>query len=265
MTWFKVDDNLATHYKVITAGNEAMGLWVRAASWSAQQLTDGRIPLNIVNMFGTMDQANKLVEAALWHRDGDGYEFNDWEDYQPTRAKVMAERAGAQERNRRAAERARGAKSSPKPSTDPRTAYAQTVFDEFWALYPRKVGKAEAFKTFSKLVDEWPAIIEGAERLKNDPNKPEAQYIPHPTTWLNRSGWHDEPYPAREMTKEESDRIALEQARIARDRERERSKQMREEMELARQNAVPAPDCKHGIALWRCLPCSKELAAQEAN
>ena len=33
--WFKVDDNLALHPKVLGAGNAAMGMWVRAGSWSA--------------------------------------------------------------------------------------------------------------------------------------------------------------------------------------------------------------------------------------
>lgn len=30
MPWFKVDDTLALHGKVVAAGNPAMGLWVRA-------------------------------------------------------------------------------------------------------------------------------------------------------------------------------------------------------------------------------------------
>lgn len=34
MSWFKVDDHLAFHRKTLAAGNEAMGLWVRAGSWS---------------------------------------------------------------------------------------------------------------------------------------------------------------------------------------------------------------------------------------
>ena len=44
MSWFKVDDQLAFNAKIVAAGNEAMGLWVRAGSWSAAQLTNGFIP-----------------------------------------------------------------------------------------------------------------------------------------------------------------------------------------------------------------------------
>jgi len=43
MPWFKVDDTLAFHAKVVAAGNAAMGLWVRAGAHSMQQLTDGFI------------------------------------------------------------------------------------------------------------------------------------------------------------------------------------------------------------------------------
>jgi hypothetical protein len=101
MTWFKVDDNLATHMKVIQAGNEAMGLWVRAGSWAAQQLTDGYVPNAIVALLGGTESAETLVNVGLWHIAQDGYEFNDWGIYQPTRQSVMGEREAAKERQRK--------------------------------------------------------------------------------------------------------------------------------------------------------------------
>ena len=53
MPWFKVDDNLAFHHKVVAAGNAAMGLWVRAGAMCAQQLTDGFVPDHMVNTLGS--------------------------------------------------------------------------------------------------------------------------------------------------------------------------------------------------------------------
>lgn len=74
------------------------------------------------------------------------------------------------------------------------------VFDQFWSLYPRKAGKASARKAFSQLdPDQITDVMVGVERLRNDPNLPPAQYIPHPATWLNREGWEDDPYPKREQ------------------------------------------------------------------
>lgn len=74
----------------------------------------------------------------------------------------------------------------------------QEAFDQFWSIYPRKAGKAQARKVFDKLAGENLAdIMSGVRRLAEDPNLPPTEYIPHPATWLNREGWHDDPYPKR--------------------------------------------------------------------
>lgn len=94
MPWFKVDDGLALHPKVLAAGNAAMGLWVRAGSWSAQQLTDGHVPAAIARTLGSKTDAQRLVAGGLWVANGDGYYFHEWATYQPSRAEVHALRAG---------------------------------------------------------------------------------------------------------------------------------------------------------------------------
>lgn len=85
MPWFKVDDRLSLHPKVMAAGNVAMGLWVRAGSWSAAHLTDGFIPATLLASFGAKrSHADALVKAGLWQVEPDGYRFRDWLDYQPS-------------------------------------------------------------------------------------------------------------------------------------------------------------------------------------
>ena len=76
---------------------------------------------------------------------------------------------------------------------------AADSFSEFWAAYPKKVAKADARKAFAAAmkradVDD---IIAGARRLRDDPNLPEKQYIPHPGKWLRGDQWEDEPLPPR--------------------------------------------------------------------
>ena len=67
-------------------------------------------------------------------------------------------------------------------------------FDDFWKLYPRKVGKGHARLAFKKACEkEDPikillAVKEFAEAIKDR----EKQFIPHPTTWLNGERWDDE-------------------------------------------------------------------------
>jgi hypothetical protein len=104
--WFKVDDHLATHSKVIQAGNPAMGLWVRAGSWASQHLSNGNVPRHVVAMLGTPAQARALVEAGLWVETDDGWKFHDWFGYQPT-----AEEAELVREKRREAGRKGGLKS----------------------------------------------------------------------------------------------------------------------------------------------------------
>lgn len=96
MTWFKVDDKLHDHRKARAAGKGAMGVWVLAGSWSADNLTDGFIPPSILTRFGTKRDAERLVSVGLWHvaeQYGEtGWRFHEWDERQPTRAQKMAER-----------------------------------------------------------------------------------------------------------------------------------------------------------------------------
>lgn len=101
MPWFKVDDGFAFHRKAIKAGNTALGLWVRAGSWCAHQLTDGLVPVEVLSLLGaTTEDAEALVAAGLWEHIEDGYQFRGWHDYQPTRADVEDERGKARERQK---------------------------------------------------------------------------------------------------------------------------------------------------------------------
>jgi hypothetical protein len=85
MPWFKVDDQLAMHPKAARAGLAAMGLWVKAGSWSAARLTDGHVPTEVLGMLGgSRKHAQLLVDAGLWHAEPDGYRFHDWPDFQPS-------------------------------------------------------------------------------------------------------------------------------------------------------------------------------------
>lgn len=87
-----------------------------------------------------------------------------------------------------------------KRKTDGLTAERfEQAFAEFWTEYPRKVGKATARKAFEKAATDESRIEEimnGLRRLNAEDFRFRAvNYIPHPSTWLNREGWEDEPTP----------------------------------------------------------------------
>jgi hypothetical protein len=102
MPWFKVDDTLAFHSKIVAAGNSAVGLWTRAGAWSMQQLTDGFVPSHIARQLGSRADCRRLCDVGLWdEKDGDGYVFHEWDQRQPSRAKVMSDREANAERLRK--------------------------------------------------------------------------------------------------------------------------------------------------------------------
>lgn len=101
MAWFKVDDHLYSHPKWLALPKGARALWVTAGSWCSGQLLDGFIPPGVLPMLGgTRREATELVNAGLWQAESDGWRFNDWQDYQPTRRAVMEKRAKDAERIR---------------------------------------------------------------------------------------------------------------------------------------------------------------------
>ena len=73
-----------------------------------------------------------------------------------------------------------------------------TKFDTFWRIYPRKVGKGDARKSFEKINPDdnmLRSMIAAVEKNKTTVQwqKDNGQFIPHPATWLNQGRWEDEP------------------------------------------------------------------------
>ncbi len=70
----------------------------------------------------------------------------------------------------------------------------QADFERFWAVYPKKVGKGDARKAFSKVkapVDTLIAAVE-AQKVSTQWTQENGRYIPNPSTWLNQERWEDE-------------------------------------------------------------------------
>jgi len=101
MPWFRLDDSFHSHPKVIAAGNEAVGLYVRCGTYAAEHLTDGFVGKQIVLLYGSEALAARLVETKLWNRARGGWNIHDYLDYNPSRETVEKERKAAAERQRR--------------------------------------------------------------------------------------------------------------------------------------------------------------------
>ena len=101
MPWFRLEDSFHSHPKVIAAGNEAVGLFVRCGTYCAQHLTDGFIPEQVMLLYGSSELAETLVRTKLMRRVRGGWRIPDYLFYNPSGQQVANERAAKNERQKR--------------------------------------------------------------------------------------------------------------------------------------------------------------------
>jgi hypothetical protein len=70
-------------------------------------------------------------------------------------------------------------------------------FNEFWSVYPKKVGKAAAKKSWARVkpnAELHSSIMKAVEAQKRSEQwqRENGRYIPNPATWLNQGRWDDE-------------------------------------------------------------------------
>lgn len=246
MVWFKVDDQFNSHPKVLAAGVAAVGLWTLAGSWSSANLTNGFVPDPLLPRLDAdgPSHAETLATVGLWRRTRGGYQFHDWEDYNPDSETVLRKRDEASKRMRELrakratkpiiagddgngsceqpanvprtpAERSRDVRNPdpdpvPKGSSDeepspppkrtaPKTTSADPQFEEFYAAYPKHVGRRAAETAWRKVIRgaDPELVIAGARRYATERQSENPQYTKHPATWLNQGCWTDDPQVPR--------------------------------------------------------------------
>lgn len=95
-------------------------------------------------------------------------------------------------------EGAKSAEIAPLLLTEVNPNTVQDPFDQFYATYPRHVGRQEARQAFAvarkrATLDQ---LLAGAERYRDDPNRLD-EFTKHPATWLRGGCWEDDPLPPR--------------------------------------------------------------------
>lgn len=209
--------------------NEALGLLVRLWLWGINNAgKDGRIigadKEDIAEVLTIGIDKQYLPEAAVnalvkteWIDMEDGLYIHDWEEWQEQWYKALDIRAKNAERKREQRRKAKEAANdesdvqgisgkdmgedlpSPKlkipheevQKQQPVTAYTKD-FEEFWDMYPRKVGKGEAYKKYkARLKDGWsPGELRTAAESYSivcARKHTEKEYIKHAKTFLSDS------------------------------------------------------------------------------
>lgn len=241
MAWFKIDDRLPTSRKFMRIPRSkraaAIGVWTLAGAWSMHDLTDGFVPAYMIEEWGGDEShADALVTAGMWEpdeRDGDpGYQFVNWDKYQPTRADVEERRERDRER-KRAQVRDKGGKfagrtvdasdsarkivdserrsadstvplpSPPLPNTNAQPAVARDPnrFSDWWTIWEKKKAKGDAEKAYKAalkkishddLMTKTRAYWDHVKASGID-----LQYVPYPATWLRAEQWDDDLDPSQ--------------------------------------------------------------------
>lgn len=224
--------DFADSAKIRPLSDKAFRQYIEALLWSRRMLSDGFIPTKMAKILFTEQVLEELTtnddeKPSLRVVEG-GIAIHDFAEHQTTKAVVEQKQANGSKGGKAKAANVSSENVAPardlleqnpseslaKTETETETETftsnevntyeqdEQDAFDEFWSYYPRKIGKGGAKKSWTKIVKtvNYFEILAGVRRFADDPNLPETQYIPHPSTWLNEGRWDDEPYAPRGIT-----------------------------------------------------------------
>jgi hypothetical protein len=216
---------LDAHYqddgKFADLSAEAELVFIRSLVLAKRSRSDGFIDGRLVRRlcegfeaaeYDWQNVAVSLCAAALWEPTDGGYLICSWEKHN-----TSSEDPTNAERQRRHRERKRREEPVTRDVTEPAPSNARDVtpreeirersdqiktdtrgaFESFWRIWPRRIGKPKAQTAFGQACKRTSPeeIIAGAatwaQHWGNERTDP--QFIPHPTTWLNRDGWNDQP------------------------------------------------------------------------
>lgn len=199
--------------KIGCSQNEALGMLVKFWLWGINNAKkDGRIDgadesdiEEIINIGISKDvdpeEAVKAMIDTQWiDLEEDGLYIHDWEEWQGHWYKAIESREKDKERKRRerAAKKEMQKKATEKEETQEKTETVKITndyssnFEKFWSVYPRKVGKGEAYKKYNaRIKDGWkPEELEEAARKYADKcirDKTAKKFIKHGKSFLSDS------------------------------------------------------------------------------
>ena len=201
MTWIKIDDTLPNNPKILPLSDGAFRLYIEGLCYANQYLTDGFLTDAVLKRLDSGNNRQELIDSCLWIECLDGMQINDYTEHQTSKADVEEKRKQSRNRVTRYREKSNADVTQPEyriQNTETEVTTSSNKFDEFWSVYPRKVGKQDAQRAYTRAlkIATSEEILEGASRYSSDPNRVD-QYTAHPATWLNRGSWADQALPPR--------------------------------------------------------------------
>jgi hypothetical protein len=217
----KFDIGMDEHAKIMLLSDSAFRALFESTLYARRQLTDGFLDGRIVARKWTVEAVAELTsndpERPSWIQVEGGYQIHDFAEHQTTTADIEAKREAGRKGGLAKAKQPASTTEAPatkvleqnvsnslaKTETETETvkktssspAPPSMEFDTFWAQYPRKVGKQAAIKAYARSLKLTTPdkIIAGVKLLKTETVGKDADFIPHPASWLNAGRWDDEP------------------------------------------------------------------------
>jgi hypothetical protein len=217
----KISHNIVENPKIVTLSCEARWAYLESIVYAARNFTDGLIDRRILHQRWSDSVIKELTtndEKPSWimleNGDVEIYAFCDWQMTAERRKEIQEQkrkagiksgevrrqtnktRTGVQQVFEQNANKNELELEVELEKTKP-LAIASPLFDDFWQLWPRREGKANAVKAWQKATRKISEVelVEKARAYVTSPTVPAKQFVPHAATWLNGERWNDEITP----------------------------------------------------------------------
>ena len=206
VNWYKSDD--IQLIRKLPEGDSVALMFVMLLAMAGDRNDSGYIPYSeedLASLLGfelqTVRMGMKAMESRQMIDFDDGmFHITNWDKYQSIESmdKIREKNREYVRRHREKKKlEAAAALALPAPAEDDGKTPMDRRFERFWKVYPKKVGKGAAEKSFKKykpddaLTDRMVTSVEAHKRSEQW-KKDGGQYIPNPATWLNQRRWEDE-------------------------------------------------------------------------
>jgi hypothetical protein len=215
----KISHNIVENPKIVTLSCEARWAYLESIVYAARNFTDGLIDRRILHQRWSDSVIKELTtndENPSWIMLDNGdvqiYAFCDWQMTAEKRKEIQEKKRNAGiksgEARRQTNKTRTGVQQVFEQNANKKEleleveqekikplAIASPLFDEFWQLWPRREGKANAVKAWQKATKKITEsdLLEKARAYVTSPTLPQAQFVPHAATWLNGERYNDEP------------------------------------------------------------------------
>lgn len=228
-TYIRIHDGMPDHPKIEGLSDAAFRLLVTTWCWSSRHLTDGRVPAGSWSKRGDEESRTELLATGLADVLDDGsVRMHDYTDHQRTAEEVQRIKEARREAGSKGGKARANAIATTRANAQAKAlANAQANskqnlpidididkeqknmldadassdrFNDFWAIYPRRVGKGAARKAWASMTKrgtEIDTVLHAAAQFAVASANLEPKFVPHPATWLNSERYDDDPAPTQ--------------------------------------------------------------------